>query len=147
MEAEFRQLEGVLSTRVGYAGGTRRSPTYEDVCAGGTGHAEVVEVTYDSSRVSYERLLEVFWSAHDPRLRAGRGADDLSQYRSVIFFHTPEQERSARESKARLERSFAGRATVGTQILPAPTFWRAEEYHQQYYEKTGMMACPTRLRG
>ena len=117
------------------------NPTYKDVCSDSTGHAEVVEVKYDPSKIGYERLLEVFWSAHDPTQVNRQGPDFGTQYRSVIFFHTPEQEKIARESKAALEKSGRLRKPVATQIEPAQTFYRAEDYHQQYLAKRGMRHC------
>src|SRR5688572_4860231 len=126
VEDAFRQVEGVTSTRVGYAGGTVEDPSYGEVCAGETGHTEVVEVEFDPSIVSYEQLLDLFWHNHDATSDYGR------QYRSVIFTHTPEQAATARQS---VERFQAGRRPVVTRIEPAPAFYDAEEYHQQYYEK------------
>jgi len=137
VEAAFRSLPGVIDTRVGYAGGTTRNPTYEDVCAGGTGHTEVVEVSYDPEEITYEKLLDVFWSAHDPTY------PHKTQYRSVIFYHTPEQQQAAERAKQRLTESNATSRPIVTDILPAPTFYAAEEYHQDYYEKRGVASCPT----
>ncbi|MDT8356960.1 MAG: peptide-methionine (S)-S-oxide reductase MsrA [Methanomicrobiaceae archaeon] len=137
VEAAFRRVEGVVETRVGYMGGTKDEPTYPEVCTGRTGHAEVVEVAYDPERVSYEALLEIFWQIHDPTTRDRQGPDVGSQYRSVIFTHSPEQERAARASKERLERSGRLRRPVVTEIRPAGTFWPAEEYHQKFFEKQG----------
>lgn len=142
-EAEFRRIEGVVDARVGYTGGHLETPTYRQVCSGRTGHAEAVEVTYDPERVSYERLLNAFWKMHDPTTRNRQGPDVGSQYRSAIFFHTPEQERAARNSRERLQATpeYRGREIV-TEITPASTFWPAEEYHQRYYEKRGLApAC------
>lgn len=141
IEAAFRELKGVVSTSVGYMGGTLENPTYEDVCTDKTGHAEVVEVLYDPALISYEDLLEVFWKIHDPTTLNKQGPDYGTQYRSVIFFHTPEQEAAARASRERLERSGKLKGRIVTQIEPAAKFWRAEEYHQQYYEKTGRRSC------
>lgn len=141
VEEAFRQVEGVVSTAVGYAGGTLEHPTYEDVCSDRTGHAEVVQVEYDPQRVSYERLLEVFWGIHDPTTLNRQGPDVGTQYRSVIFYHDAEQGALARASKERLERSGRYARPIVTQIEPAPTFWRAEEYHQQYLAKRGQSAC------
>lgn len=141
VEATFQQLKGVISTSVGYMGGMLESPTYEDVCTDKTGHAEVVEVLYDPAQISYEDLLEVFWKIHDPTTLNRQGPDRGTQYRSVIFYHTPEQEAWARASKERLERSGKIKRKIVTQIEPAARFWRAEEYHQQYYEKTGRRSC------
>ena len=131
-------------TQVGYAGGTLPRPTYSDVCSHGTGHAEVVEVEYAPAAISYEQLLDVFWSSHNPAVRSGRWFDPTSQYRSVIFFHTPEQEHAAKGSAAQLEASGKLRGKLATQVLSAPTFWRAEEYHQQFYEKQGRVSCAIR---
>ncbi len=141
VEAAFRQLKGVVSTSVGYMGGTLENPTYEDVCTDKTGHAEVVEVLYDPTQITYEDLLEVFWKIHDPTTLNRQGPDRGTQYRSVIFYHSPEQEAAARASKERLGRLGLLKREIVTQIEPAARFWRAEEYHQQYYEKTGRRSC------
>ena len=141
VEAAFRQVEGVLDTAVGYSGGRLENPTYEDVCSGRTGHAETVEVEYDSSRVSYEQVLDVFWENHDPTTLNRQGPDVGEQYRSAIFFHTPEQQAAATESKANLEKSGKYKRPIVTQILPASTFFRAEEHHQRYLEKHGLAHC------
>ena len=141
VEAEFRQVEGVVSTAVGYSGGATTDPTYKDVCRGDTGHAEVVEVTYDPARVPYDRLLEVFWNAHDPTTLNRQGPDVGDQYRSAIFFHDAEQEAAARESKAALDNEGRFRDPIVTTIEPASTFYRAEEYHQRYLEKRGLAHC------
>jgi len=134
-------VEGVVDTAVGYMGGKLANPTYKDVCADTTGHAEVVQVTYDSARVSYEKLLEVFWNVHDPTQLNRQGPDFGKQYRSAIFFHTPEQEAAARASKQRLEASGRLQRPIATQIVPAAEFWRAEEYHQRYLAKRGVSSC------
>jgi peptide-methionine (S)-S-oxide reductase len=141
VEAAFRQVEGVLGTAVGYEGGRTKGPSYEDVCTGTTGHAETVEVDYDPAKVSFERLLEVFWENHDPTTLNRQGPDVGEQYRSVIFFHTPEQEASARKSKDELGQSGKYRRPVVTSIEPATAFYRAEDYHQQYLEKRGLAHC------
>ncbi len=141
VEAAFRQLKGVVSTSVGYMGGILENPTYEDVCTDRTGHAEVVEVIYDPAQIAYENLLEVFWRIHDPTTLNRQGPDRGTQYRSAIFYQTPEQEAAARASKERLESSGKYKGHIVTQIEPAARFWRAEEYHQQYYEKTGRRSC------
>jgi peptide-methionine (S)-S-oxide reductase len=141
VEATFRTIEGVSSTRVGYLGGTMDRPTYKDVCSGTTGHAEVVEVTYDPGKVSYEALLKVFWENHDPTQLNRQGPDHGVQYRSAIFFHTPEQEAAARASKQVLDEAHRYRRPIVTEITPASTFWEAEEYHQQYLEKRGLASC------
>jgi len=141
VEAMFRQVKGVVSTQVGYTGGSKLNATYKDVCSGKTGHAEAVEVTYDPSRVSYETLLNVFWENHDPTTPNRQGPDVGEQYRSAIFFHTPAQESAAKASQARLEASRRFRRPVVTQIVPAGPFYRAEDYHQQYLEKRGLSTC------
>lgn len=144
IEAAFRRVEGVVTTQVGYTGGTKENPTYQEVCANRTGHAEAVEVTYDPASVSYKDLLDVFWSIHDPTQLNRQGPDFGSQYRSAIFFHDAEQESLARDSKERLEASGKFGRPIVTQIQPASEFYKAEEYHQQYYEKRGGGVCPTR---
>jgi len=141
VEAAFRKVMGVKETAVGYAGGKTNNPTYKQVCADGTGHAEVVEVTFDPAQVNYDTLLEVFWGIHDPTQLNRQGPDWGSQYRSAVFFHSPEQEAAAHASKQRLEKSGKFARPVVTQIVPAQTFWRAEEYHQQYLEKRGVASC------
>ena len=145
VEAAFRQLDGVTATRVGYTGGTLENPTYEDVCSHATGHAEVVEVTYDPDVVSYEQLLEVFWRKHDPTQLNRQGWDVGDQYRSVIFVHDAEQEEAATLSKAAEQANW--KAPIVTQIEPADTFYEAEDYHQQYLEKRGRSSCTASLRG
>jgi peptide-methionine (S)-S-oxide reductase len=135
VESEFRKIKGVISTAVGYSGGHFKNPTYQDVCSGKTGHAEVVEVTYDPSVVSYEELLSTFWKIHDPTTLNRQGPDIGAQYRSIIFHHTPEQEKIANASKDSLNRSGAFNHQIVTDILPATDFYRAEEYHQCYLEK------------
>ena len=141
VEAAFRQLPGVVSTRVGYMGGRLKNPTYYDVCSHTTGHAEVVEVTFDPAKVTYEDLLKVFWECHDPTQLNRQGPDVGTNYRTVIFFHTPAQEAAARASKQALEQSKTYRKPVVTAISPAPEFWPAEEFHQQYLEKRGLATC------
>lgn len=141
VEATFRSLPGVSATRVGYTGGTLNSPTYKDVCTDRTGHAEAVEVTYDPAKISYEELLQTFWENHDPTTLNRQGPDVGTQYRSAIFYHSPEQEAAARASKERLEESRAYRRPIVTEILPAVEFWEAEDYHQQYLEKRGLAHC------
>lgn len=140
-ELKFRQIPGVISARVGYAGGDKPNPTYQEVCTDRTGHAEVVEVTYDPAQVSYSQLLDTFWNMIDPTQVNRQGPDSGTQYRSVVFFHTPEQERLAKESKVKLEQSGKYHKPIATEILPAPTFWPAEEYHQQYLAKRGLGSC------
>ncbi|MGD1154891.1 MAG: peptide-methionine (S)-S-oxide reductase MsrA [Terriglobia bacterium] len=141
VEAAFRRVPGVVSTSVGYMGGSFKNPTYQEVCTDLTGHAEVVEVTYDPSKVSYAALLKVFWEIHDPTQLNRQGPDTGTQYRTVIFFRTPEQEVAARASKESLEPSGAYRRSTVTEITPAAEFWPAEEYHQQYLEKRGLASC------
>jgi peptide-methionine (S)-S-oxide reductase len=141
VEATFRQLPGVISTRVGYSGGKSANPTYEEVCTDRTGHAEAVEVEYDPAKLSYDKLLEVFWENHDPTQLNRQGPDHGTQYRTAIFFHTPEQETEAKASKEKLETSGRLRKPIVTQIVPAVTFYEAEDYHQQYLEKRGLAAC------
>ncbi len=145
VEAAFRQIPGVMATRVGYAGGTVPNPTYELVCTHTTGHAEAVEVTYDPERVSYDDLLDVFWSSHNPTTRNRQGFDIGSQYRSAIFFHTREQEEAARSSKERLEADGRWSRPIVTEIVPAPPFYEAEDYHQRYLEKRGRSTCTVEL--
>ena len=135
VEAKYRKVNGVTSVCVGYTGGTLENPTYEQVCTERTGHAEAVEVQYDPSVVSYEELLEVFWSMHDPTTLNRQGPDVGSQYRSAIFFHSSDQEAAAKASKATLESSGGFRSPIVTEVTPASTFYRAEEYHQRYLEK------------
>jgi peptide-methionine (S)-S-oxide reductase len=142
VEEAFRCLEGVESTRVGYTGGTTKNPTYEDVCTGKTGHAEAVEVTFDPAKITYEELLEMFWDIHDPTTLNRQGADIGTNYRSAIFYHTPEQKVAAERSKQDLERSKLYRKKVVTEITQATEFYQAEDYHQQYLEKHGESSCP-----
>jgi peptide-methionine (S)-S-oxide reductase len=141
VEAAFRQIKGVASTKVGYTGGIADSPTYEQVCGGRTGHAEAVEVEYDPAKVSYEDLLNVFWENHNPTTLNRQGPDIGTQYRSAIFFHNAEQEAAARASKEKLQRSGKYSREVVTEITPASEFYMAEDYHQQYLEKRGMSHC------
>lgn len=141
VEAVFRQTEGVTSTQVGYLGGNYENPSYTDVCTGRTGHAEVVEVEYDPSIVTYEKLLKVFWDNHDPTQYNRQGPDVGTQYRSAIFFHSADQEAAARASKQTLERDGKYKRPIATEITPTSKFYRAEEYHQQYLEKRGLAQC------
>jgi peptide-methionine (S)-S-oxide reductase len=141
VEAAFRQLPGVSSTRVGYLGGTVTNPTYKDVCTDTTGHAEAVEVEYDPAKLSYDKLLEVFWENHDPTQLNRQGPDFGKQYRSAIFFHDAEQEAAAKASKEALEKSRRYSKPIVTQIVPTVTFYEAEDYHQQYLEKRGLATC------
>lgn len=141
VEAAFRQVPGVVDATVGYIGGTQANPTYEDVCTDRTGHAEAVQVEFDPARVSYERLLDVFWENHDPTTKNRQGPDVGTQYRSAIFFHDSDQEKAASESRDRLEKSGRFRRPIVTEIVNAPRFWPAEEYHQRYLEKRGLAHC------
>ena len=143
VEAAFRRIDGVSQTRVGYAGGGVENPSYEQVCYDDTGHAEVVEVTYDAALVPYEQLLAVFWAEHDPTQLDRQGPDVGSQYRSVIFAHDEEQRLAAQASRDRIGQHLS--RPVVTQIEDAPPFWEAEDYHQQYLEKRGLASCTPRL--
>jgi len=134
-EHTFRKVNGVVSTVVGYMGGSLEDPTYKDVCTGKTGHAEVVQVFYDPEKVSYEQLLEVFWENHDSTTPNRQGPDVGSQYRSVIFYHTPQQREAALKMKNQLERSGRFGRPIVTEIVPAAKFYRAEEYHQKYLDR------------
>jgi peptide-methionine (S)-S-oxide reductase len=139
VEIDFANTPGVLSTEVGYAGGQTDSPSYEEVCSGRTGHAEAVHLTFDPDEVSYAQLLDVFFETHDPTQVNRQGPDVGHQYRSAIFFHTPEQEREAIAAKERAATEH--RKPIATEIVPAGPFWRAEDYHQRYLEKRGMATC------
>ena len=139
VEATFRKVPGVVSAQVGYTGGGFENPTYEIVCSGRTGHAEAVELEFDPSQISYEELLEVFWSCHDPTTWNRQGPDTGTQYRSVVFFHTPQQEAAVDESRAKLADSGRYRDPIVTEIIAAATFYPAEEYHQRYLEKRGLL--------
>jgi peptide-methionine (S)-S-oxide reductase len=141
VEEAFRKVKGMVATQVGYMGGTTTYPTYEQVCTGQTGHAEVVEVTYDPKVVSYDTLLELFWRIHDPTQKNRQGPDIGTNYRSVIFYHLPEQKVLAEASRDRLQQSGRYRRPIVTEIVPASTLWRAEEYHQRYFEKRGGGTC------
>jgi peptide-methionine (S)-S-oxide reductase len=141
VEATFRQIKGVKATAVGYSGGSLDKPTYEDVCTDRTGHAEAVQVEYDPAQVTYEELLDVFWKNHDPTTPNRQGPDVGTQYRSVIFYHSPEQKASAIASKEKLAKSGKYKKPIVTEIVPDATFWRAEDYHQQYLEKRGLSTC------
>jgi peptide-methionine (S)-S-oxide reductase len=141
VEAAFRRVPGVLDVAAGYSGGHTENPSYRDVCTDTTGHAEVVQVTFDPEKVSYEKLLDVFWSIHDPTQVNRQGPDYGTQYRTAIFFHSPEQEAKAKKSKEALEVSHKLRRPIATEITPAGPFWRAEEYHQRYLEKRGATSC------
>jgi peptide-methionine (S)-S-oxide reductase len=139
VEATFRKVKGVTDAAVGYEGGTFENPTYQDVCEDDTGHAEVVQVRFDPQQVSFEQLLEVFWKNHDPTTKDRQGPDHGTQYRSVVFYHSPAQKAAAEASMARIQPRF--KRPIVTQVVPAATFWRAEEYHQRYLEKRGMDHC------
>lgn len=142
VEEAFRHLKGVSSTAVGFMGGKLKNPTYEDVCTDKTGHAEVVEITYDPDKISYKNLLTVFWDIHDPTTKNRQGPDVGTQYRSVIFYHTSEQKTTAETSKKDLEQSKKYKKKIMTEITKATSFYPAEEYHQQYLAKHGLAACP-----
>ena len=141
VESVFEQVPGVVGTRVGYAGGQTEHPTYKEVCSGRTGHAEAVEVTYDPARVSYDALLDVFWMNHDPTTRNRQGPDVGEQYRSAVFYDSPEQQRAAEAAKEKLEAEGRFKRPIVTQIVPAGRFWEAEDYHQKYYSRRGMVAA------
>lgn len=144
VEAEFRKLDGVEDTKVGYLGGTLENPTYEQVCTDRTGHAEVVQVTYDPDVISYDRLLDVFWDIHDPTQLNRQGPDFGTQYRSAIFFHDADQEVAGLKSKAEAQTRIP--RPIVTEITPASAFYEAEDYHQRYLEKRGLASCTVKLR-
>jgi peptide-methionine (S)-S-oxide reductase len=141
VEAAFQRVPGVIDTTVGYSGGEMPNPTYKDVCTDETGHAEVVQVSFDPAILSYEKLLDVFWQAHDPTQVNRQGPDFGAQYRSAIFFHSLEQEAAAKKSRAALDASGKLKRPIATEITPASTFYRAEEYHQKYLQKRGVASC------
>ena len=141
VESAFRQVKGVTDAAVGYMGGTLANPTYNDVCTDRTGHAEVLQLDFDPAQISYEALLRVFFEIHDPTTLNRQGPDFGKQYRSVIFFHDAEQESAAQKVKGEFDQSGRFSRKIVTQIAPASEFWRAEEYHQRYFEKHGMAAC------
>ncbi len=141
VEVRFGRIPGVTETAVGYEGGKLANPTYKDVCSDRTGHAEVVELTFDPDRVSYETILNEFFALHDPTQLNRQGPDWGNQYRSAVFFHSPEQEAAAKQVIARLGAEGRFRKPIVTEVVPAQTFWRAEEYHQKYLEKRGAVAC------
>lgn len=141
VEIAYRQIPGVLDALAGYSGGTMPNPTYEDVCSDRTGHAEVVQVTFDPSRVSYDRLLDVFFTSHDPTQLNRQGPDVGRQYRSAIFYHSEAQREAAEAAKRKWEASGRWKRPVVTEISPAGSFWKAEEYHQRYLEKRGLASC------
>lgn len=141
VEATFGQVDGVKSTTVGYSGGQTEAPTYEDVCADITGHAEVVQVEFDPDQVGYEKLLGIFWECHDPTQLNRQGVDIGTQYRSVIFTHSPEQQEAASVARDELDRSGLYDRSVVTTVESAGSFWPAEDYHQQYFERRGLVTC------
>jgi peptide-methionine (S)-S-oxide reductase len=141
VEAGFRSLPGVVNATVGYEGGTTKNPTYQDVCTDRTGHAEVVQVEFDPAKISYQELVEAFWKLHDPTQVNRQGPDVGTQYRSAIFFHTPEQRMTAQASKEALAQSGKLKRPVATEIVPAQEFYPAEDYHQQYLAKRGLASC------
>ncbi len=146
VEAAFRRVDGVVETAVGYSGGTTEKPSYEDVCTDRTGHAETVQVRYDPAKLAYDDLLNVFWNCHDPTTLNRQGPDVGTQYRSAIFYHDAAQKAAAEESKRKLGQSGRHRRPIVTEIVPAPTFYRAEEYHQRYLEKRGRTSCATTVK-
>lgn len=141
VEETFRTIPGVISTRVGYTGGTTKKPTYEDVCSNTTGHAEAIEITFDPQKVSYKELLNIFWENHNPTTSNRQGPDIGTQYRSVIFYHDKDQEKEAEQSKKTLEESGKFKNPIVTEIVPATEFNEAEEYHQKYLMKRGKKSC------
>ncbi len=141
VEARFQQLPGVIATAVGYEGGSLASPTYQQVCTDRTGHAEAVDIDFDPSKITYQQLLDEFFALHDPTQHNRQGPDWGSQYRSAVFYHSPEQEKTANETIARLTAEKKFSKPIVTQVVPAETFWRAEEYHQKYLEKRGAVSC------
>lgn len=141
VQYNFDQIKGVIETEVGYAGGHTQDPTYKEVCTDKTGHAEVVHLRYDSEIVSYDELLKNFWENHDPTTMNRQGPDVGSQYRSIIFYYNNEQKAAAERLKNELNKSGKYRTPVVTEVVPAGTFYKAEEYHQKYFEKTGRKVC------
>lgn len=141
VESAFRQVGGVMDTQVGYTGGKTERPTYKEVCSDATGHAEAVEITFDPAKVSYRSLTDLFFKMHDPTQVNRQGPDVGTQYRSAVFYHSPEQQAAAEAAKAALEKSGKYKKPIATQILPAGLFYRAEEYHQRYFEKNGGPVC------
>jgi len=142
VQVAFQHLDGIIQTTVGYMGGTLKNPTYEEVCTGNTGHAEVVYVVYDETKISYEKLLDIFWNIHDPTQHNRQGPDKGTQYRSVIFYHNEQQRKAAISSKEKLVSQKIYDKPIVTQIVKALTFHPAEEYHQDYLKKHGVSACP-----
>jgi peptide methionine sulfoxide reductase msrA/msrB len=147
VEEAFRQVEGVTETAVGFMGGTLENPSYRDVCTGGTGHAEVLQLKFDPDRISYDKLLDLFFKLHDPTTMNRQGPDVGTQYRSVIFYHSPEQKAAARKKVKALEEAGVYKRPIVTEIVPASAFYRAEEYHQRYFQKRGMPSCHTPSEG
>jgi len=141
VELTFGQLPGVTQTAVGYEGGSKTNPSYQEVCTDRTGHAEVVEVTFDPAKITYQQLLDQFFTLHDPTQLNRQGPDWGAQYRSAVFYHSPEQKQAAEETIARLTAEHRFPKPIVTQVVPADTFWRAEEYHQKYLEKRGVASC------
>lgn len=141
VEAAFREIPGVKATSVGYSGGTTEQPNYKEVCTGRTGHAEVCEVDFDETQVSYEQLLNAFWNMHDPTTSNRQGPDIGTQYRSAIYYTTPEQQQIATASKEAADKSGKFKRPIVTEITAAGAYWKAEEYHQRYFEKTGQASC------
>ncbi len=141
VEETFRKLPGVIETAVGYMGGSTERPTYEQVCSSRTGHAEVLQLTYDPDTISYEELLNIFWKSHNPTTLNRQGPDVGTQYRSAIFYHTPEQKEIAEKSKEELGKSGKWKSPIVTEITPAQNFWKAEDYHQKYLMKRGEESC------
>ena len=141
VEDTFMKIPGVTNTAVGFMGGTTQNPTYNEVCNGNTRHAEVVHLEYDPTKISYEKLLEVFWDSHNPTTFNRQGPDVGSQYRSAIFYHTPEQKAAAEKTKTALEVGHKFSKPIVTEITEAGAFYRAEEYHQKYFQKTGIQSC------
>ena len=141
IELAFQKTEGVLSTTVGYMGGTLREPTYRDVCSGTTGHAEVVQLTFDPDKISYKELVDIFWRLHDPTSLNRQGPDVGTQYRSAIFYHSPQQKQIAEQAKTRLQSSGKYKGPIVTEIQAAKPFYPAEEYHQSYLKKRGVTSC------
>lgn len=141
VEETFRNLDGVKETAVGYMGGKTQDPTYEDVCTDQTGHAEVVQITFDPKITTYEKLLDIFWESHNPTTLNRQGPDIGTQYRSVIFYHSEKQKEIAEKSKKEQEDSGVYQSPIVTQIIPATEFYKAEEYHQQYLAKRGLDSC------
>jgi peptide-methionine (S)-S-oxide reductase len=139
VESSFRALPGVVDAQVGYTGGSLPNPSYQDVCTDRTGHAEALEINFDPAKISYDKLLDHFWQMHDPTTPNRQGPDFGTQYRSAVFFHSPEQEKAARASRERWQGRFS--QPIVTEIVPASTFYRAEEYHQRYLEKKGLSSC------